>query len=295
MTIILLALWLAAAQSPAPSQPSRPVRPAAPESAAALPNEEYVVGPQDVIALTIFNDEAQSRPALLVDIDGTIDCPYVGRVKVTGLTPRQIEDKLRQALGVHTNAQGVRRGYLVNPNINVVVKEFRSQRVSVNGAVRNPGEVELKGDPTLTRALSEAGYPTPESGSYVVITHAPANPPPGGGVSPVRPEDQIRVSREDIDNGRASRIRLRAGDSIRVPPADKFYIFGEVKNTGMWVLSGELNVLQALAMAGGLTDRANKNNIQIQRMVDGRKVEIKARESTMVVAGDTIVVKRRIF
>ena len=45
----------------------------------------------------------------------------------------------------------------------------------------------------------------------------------------------------------------------------------------MWVLSGEVNVLQALAMAGGLTERANKNNIRIQRMVDGRKSEIKAR------------------
>jgi polysaccharide biosynthesis/export protein len=288
MSIILLTLLLAWGQAPSAGQ--RPRAAQAPGSPAAILNDEYVVGPQDVIALTIFNDESQSRPALVVDSDGTIDCPYIGRVNVTGLTPRQIEDKLRQALGVYVDARGVTRGYLVNPNINVAVKEFRSQRVSVNGAVRNPGEVELKGDPTLTRALSEAGYPTPESGSYIVITHAPTDPS-----QRIRPEDQIRVSREDIDNGRASRIRLRPGDSIRVPSGDKFYIFGEVRNTGMWALSGDLNVLQALAIAGGLTDRANKNNIRIQRVVDGRKVEIKARESTPVMAGDTIVVKRRIF
>jgi len=292
MYFILLTLWLASAQTPA-AGPSPRVAPV-PRSPAAVVSEEYVVGPQDVIALTIFNDESQSRPALLIDTDGTIDCPYIGRVKVAGLTARQIEDLLRQALGVRADAQGVWRGYLVNPNINISVKEFRSQRVSVNGAVRNPGEVELKGDPTLTRALSAAGYPTLESGSYIIITHAPANPSPGG-VAPVRPDDQVRVSREDIDNGRASRIRLRPGDSIRVPPADKFYIFGEVKNTGMWVLSGDVNVLQALAMAGGLTDRANKNNIRIQRIVDGRKSEIKAKESTLLMAGDTIVVKRRLF
>jgi polysaccharide export outer membrane protein len=291
MYFILLTLWIWG-QTPAAPPPPRVT--AVPASPAAAVSDEYVVGPQDVIALTIFNDDSQSRPALLVDIDGTIDCPYIGRVRVAGLTPRQIEDLLRQALGVRTDAQGVRRGYLVNPNINIAVKEFRSQRVSVNGAVRTPGEVELKGDPTLTRALSAAGYPTPESGSYIVITHASADPSPGG-VSPLRPEDQMRVSREDIDNGRASRIRLRPGDSIRVPPADKFYIFGEVKTTGMWVLSGDVNVLQALAMAGGLTDRANKNNIRIQRMVDGRKSEIKAKESTLVMAGDTIVVKRRLF
>ncbi|MEO8076523.1 MAG: polysaccharide biosynthesis/export family protein [Acidobacteriota bacterium] len=292
MTIILLTLWLAWGQASAAAPARAPQAPGAPGTTL---NDEYVVGPQDVIALTIFNDESQSRPALLIDTDGTIDCPYIGRVKVAGLTPRQIEDRLRQALGVHQDAQGVTRGFLVNPNINVAVKEFRSQRVSVNGAVRNPGEVELKGDPTLTRALTEAGYPIPESGSYIVITHSSTDVLPGGGVIPVRPEDQIRVSREDIDNGRASRIRLRPGDSIRVPTADKFYIFGEVKNTGMWVLSGDLNVLQALAMAGGLTDRANKNNIRIQRVVDGRKLEIKAKESTAVMAGDTIVVKRRLF
>jgi polysaccharide export outer membrane protein len=68
-----------------------------------------------------------------------------------------------------------------------------------------------------------------------------------------------------------------------------------VKNTGILVLTGDLNVLQALAMAGGLTDRANRNNIRIQRIVDGKKVEVKAKESTPVMAGDTIVVKRRIF
>jgi polysaccharide export outer membrane protein len=292
MHFILLTLWLASGQTPAVRQPP-PVAPA-PRAPATAASDEYVVGPLDVLALTIFNDDSQSRPALVVDADGTIDCPYIGRVRVVGLTARQIEDLLRQALGVRTDPQGVRRGYLVNPNINISVKEFRSQRVSVNGAVRTPGEVELKGDPTLTRALSAAGYPTPESGSYIVITHAPANPA-ATGVTPVRPEDQIRVSREDIDNGRASRIRLRPGDSIRVPAADKFYIFGEVKNTGMWVLSGDLNVLQALAMAGGLTDRANKNNIRIQRIVDGRKSEIKARESTLLMPGDTVVVKRRLF
>ena len=103
------------------------------------------------------------------------------------------------------------------------------------------------------------------------------------------------MAREDIDNGRASRIRLRAGDFIFVPTADKFFITGEVKSTGQYVLSGELNVLQALAMAGGVTDRANRGNIKIERVVDGKKVEIKAKESTLVQAGDTIKVPKRFW
>jgi polysaccharide export outer membrane protein len=300
LTLLLLAGQLAAASAgqlpaqtvPRPADPSKTV-PRQPDPTAV---EEYVVGPQDVLTLTIFNDDTLSRPALIVDNEGTIDVPYINRVKVAGMTTRQIEDELRRLLGVRTDAQGRLRGFLKNPNISVTVKDFRSQRVYVTGAVRTPGFVELQGDPTLTRALSEAGYPTGESGSYVLITHpTKGQPPTGAAPVSVRPEDQTRVPREEIDDGRASRIRLRAGDFIFVPTADKFFITGEVKSTGQYVLNGELNVLQALAMAGGVTDRANKGNIKIERVVDGRKVEIKAKESTLVEAGDTIKVAKRFW
>jgi len=288
MNTILLTLLLAGAQAAAAQEPPR----AAQESTA----EEYVVGPQDVIALIVFNDESLSRPALSVDSEGTVDCPLIGRVKVSGLTTRQIEEDLRRRLGLKRDAQGrVVGGYLNSPNISVVVKEFRSQRVYVTGAVKSPGFVELQGDPTLTRALAEAGYPTSESGSYVLITHAIGGQPPTGSPAAARPEDQLRVAREEIDTGRASRIRLRAGDFVFVPTADKFFVTGEVKSMGQYVLNGELNVLQALAMAGGVTDRANKGKIKIERIVNGEKVEIAAKESTIVQAGDTIKVPKRFW
>lgn len=287
MTTIVLTLLLAGAQAAAAQDPPR-----AAQSAAA---EEYVVGPQDVIALVIFNDESLSRPALSVDAEGTVDVPLIGRVKVSGLTTRQIEEDLRRRLGLKRDAQGkVIGGYLNSPNLTVTVKDYRSQRVYVTGAVKSPGFVELQGDPTLTRALAEAGYPTSESGSYVLITHA-IGAQPSAGPSTRKPEEQLRVAREEIDTGRASRVRLRAGDFIFVPTADKFFVTGEVKSMGQYVLNGELNVLQALAMAGGVTDRANKGKIKIERIVNGKKVEIDAKESTIVQAGDTIKVPRRFW
>lgn len=287
MNTILLTLLLAGGQAPAAQEP--------PRAAQALAAEEYVVGPQDVITLIVFNDESLSRAALSVDAEGTVDCPLIGRVKVSGLTTRQIEEDLRRRLGLKRDAGGrVIGGYLNNPNISVVVKDFRSQRVYVTGAVKQPGFVELQGDPTLTRALAEAGYPTTESGSYVLITHAIDNHPATGG-APTASEEQVRVGREEIDTGRASRIRLRAGDFVFVPTADKFFVTGEVKSMGQYVLNGELNVLQALAMAGGVTDRANKGKIKIERVVDGKKIEISAKESTLVQAGDTIKVPKRFW
>jgi polysaccharide biosynthesis/export protein len=284
MSTTLLMLLLMWGQAPAG-------RAAAPPPAQTVA-DDYLVGPQDVLSLTVFNDDTLSRPALVVDTDGTIDCPYVGRQKVSVLTTRQIEEMLRRLLGLRRDAQGkVVGGYLTNPNINVSVKDFRSQRVNVMGAVRNPGYVELQGDPTLTRALSQAGYPTPESGSYVQITHED-----GESTGSASPEArQERVPRQEIENGRASRMRLRPGDSVFVPPADKFFISGEVKTVGQLALNQETTVQQAIIMAGGLTDRANKNRVRIRRVVDGKTVDIKANDSTIVLPGDTITVGRRIF
>jgi polysaccharide export outer membrane protein len=278
--LMLLLLWGQAPAGPGAPPPAQTVA------------DDYMVGPQDVLSLTVFNDDTLSRPALVVDTDGTIDCPYIGRQKVSGMTTRQIEEMLRRLLGLRRDAQGkVVGGYLTNPNLNVSVKDFRSQRVNVMGAVRNPGYVELQGDPTLTRALSQAGYPTPESGSYVQITHedgeAAGSTPPGA--------KQERVPRQEIENGRASRMRLRPGDSVFVPPADKFFISGEVRTVGQLALNQETTVQQAIIMAGGLTDRANKNRVRIRRVVDGKTVDIKAKDSTIVLPGDTITVGRRIF
>ena len=268
-------------------------REASPPAQAQMASDDYLVGPQDVLNLTVFNDDTLSRPALVVDSDGTIDCPYVGRQRVTGMTTRQIEEVLRRLLGLRRDAQGkVVGGYLTNPNLNVSVKDFRSQRVNVMGAVRAPGYVELQGDPTLTRALSQAGYPTPDSGSYVQITHEA--PPPGATADPASVA-QEKIPRLEIENGRASRIRLRPGDSVFVPNADKFFITGEVKTVGQLVLSQETTVQQAIIMAGGVTDRANKNRVRISRIVDGRTVDMKANDSTIVQPGDTITVARRIF
>jgi polysaccharide export outer membrane protein len=279
--LLLLLLWgQAPAGRSAPPPPAQTVA------------DDYMVGPQDVLSLTIFNDDTLSRPALVVDTDGTIDCPYIGRQKVSGMTTRQIEEMLRRLLGLRRDAQGkVVGGYLTNPNINVNVKDFRSQRVNVMGAVRNPGYVELQGDPTLTRALSQAGYPTPESGSYVQITHEDGDSTGG----PPLEAKQERVPRQEIENGRASRMRLRPGDSVFVPPADKFFISGEVKSVGQLALNQETTIQQAIIMAGGLTDRANGNRVHIRRVVNGKTVDIKAKDSTLVLPGDTITVGRRIF
>jgi polysaccharide export outer membrane protein len=95
--------------------------------------------------------------------------------------------------------------------------------------------------------------------------------------------------------GRAATIRLRAGDTVFVPKAETFYISGEVKNPGALVHTEGLTLLQAITMAGGLTDRAAKNRVEVTREVNGRSVKLKLKENDPVLPNDTIVVPRRFF
>lgn len=280
-TMLIAVLWLwtsaPAAQAPAPGPP-------APAGAA----DEYVIGPKDVIAVTIFNEEAMSRPSLTVDAEGTVDMPFIGRILVGGRTARQVEDVLLKRYS---------GSYLINPSISVTVREFRNMIVYVQGAVKTAGAVELKGQPTLLAALTEAGSLASDAGSYIIITPA-ANGESASG--PTLPDarnanNQTRIRREDVDNGLANNVRLRAGDTIFVPKADKFFISGQVKSPGNYLLSEGLNVLQALTLAGGTTDRAAKNRIKVKRLVNGAMKEVGVKDNDLVQPGDTILVPTRFF
>lgn len=283
-TMLIAALWLWAA---APAQPPAAV-PLTASPAPSFAGNDYVIGPKDVIAVTVFNEEAMSRPSLTVDAEGTVDMPHIGRVLVGGLTARQVEDTLVKRYS---------GAYLINPSISVIVKEYRNMIVYVQGAVRNAGAVELKGNPTLLAALTEAGSLTSDAGSYIIITPAANGEEATGPTLPDarNAKNQTRIRREDVDNGLANNVRLRAGDTIFVPKADRFFVSGQVRTPGDYELTEGLNVLQALTLAGGTTDRAAKNRIKIKRLVNGTMKEISVKENDLVQPGDTILVPTRFW
>jgi polysaccharide biosynthesis/export protein len=272
MKILLFALLLSWAQAPAPAQPPAP--------------DEYVIGPRDVISITVFQEPEYSRDTLTVDAEGTVDCPFIGRVKVADLTARQVEEVLLKAYSPR---------YLRNPSISVTVKEFRNMTVWVSGAVHRPSQVELKGDFTLLAALNAAGNMTSEAGSYVLVIAAEEGDKASGPTMPdaEKRQTQMRVSRQEIEQGRATQIRLRAGDTVYVPKAATFVIAGQVVRPGEYVVSEGLTLLRALAIAGGATDRAAQNRIEVHRVVNGKAVRIRMRLADLVQADDTITVPLR--
>jgi polysaccharide export outer membrane protein len=258
--------------------------PRAPQPAAP-PQADYVIGVQDVLNVTVFGEPDASRAGVTVDSDGTIDCPYIGRVKASGQTARALEQEIKQRLS---------KGLFVNPSVTVEIVKYRSKTVTVQGMVRMPGEFKLEGNVSIMSVLAQAGSMTPDAGSYVVITRytpsANAGPTDGEPVA-----QQIRVPRRDLESGRAQTITLQDRDTIFVPKAETVFVLGYVRQTGPIVYEEGLTVERALALAGGATERAATGRITIERNVNGRVEKIKAKMNDLVQPNDTIRVPQRIL
>jgi polysaccharide export outer membrane protein len=106
----------------------------------------------------------------------------------------------------------------------------------------------------------------------------------------------FRASVQDLQSGALSQnIDLRDGDTIFVPKAELVYVFGEVRNPGGYAVQKTTTVLQALSLAGGVTEHGAMNRIQVMRIVKGTKVEVRVKLSDVVRPEDTIVVPQRYF
>ena len=133
---------------------------------------------------------------------------------------------------------------------------------------------------------------TPDAGSYVVITRY-TRPAGADNAEPVA--HQIRIPRRDLESGRAQTITLQDRDTIFVPKAETVFVLGYVRETGPIVYEDGLTVERALALAGGVTERAATGRITIERTVNGKLQKIKAKMSDLVQPNDTIRVPQRIL
>jgi polysaccharide export outer membrane protein len=188
-------------------------------------------------------------------------------------------------------------GYFRNPQVTVAVEQYRSQRVFVMGEVRQPGPVALTGGMTLIEALARAGSTLPTASGEVAVVRAAPGSPSG----PVTPDQEsgtevFRASVRDLESGALSQnIQLRDSDTIFVPRAETVYVFGHVKNPGAYGVQKNTTVLQALSLAGGVTENAAMNRIRVIRIEKGLKKELKVKVTDRVRPEDTIMVPQRYF
>jgi polysaccharide export outer membrane protein len=157
-----------------------------------------IVGPGDLFEVYIVG-EKEIPKEFRVQPDGTVDFPYLDRVKVAGLEPQEIEDLLKKQL--------IERRILVDPQVTLIVKQYNSKKVSVIGAVQKPGSLPWSEGMKLVDAISLAGGLTAlADGDHVRITRNV------GSSKTVT----ATVSVDDITDGKQPDVPLQAGDTIKV-------------------------------------------------------------------------------
>jgi polysaccharide export outer membrane protein len=271
--MISIALLLLLAQTPQQPPPPTAPPPAQVVPGAAMPAlDDYVIGVADVLNIVVFGEADASRLGAAVDSDGTIDMPYIGRVKAAGQSARAVEKEVRDRLA---------KDFLRNPSVSVEIVAFRSKTITVQGLVRAPGEYPLQGNVSVTTALAKAGSMLIDAGSFVTISRR----------GPNGATETITVSRKDIESGKAQSVLLKDGDVVLVPKAESLFVTGQVRTPGTYTWEEGLTVERALSLAGGPTERAGR--ITIERA--GKVVNKKATKTDLVQANDTIRVGTRIF
>ena len=238
------------------------------------PAASYIVGPRDVLVITSY-DQPDLTGKFTVETDGSFTYPPIGRVQIGGLTLRTVEEVLAAHL--------VAGGFFRAPHITVAVEQYRSQKIHVVGEVRTPGTYPVSGELRLIEVLAMAGSTTPMASGEVVIVHDTS--------------ESARVDLRELDNGDASQnVRLTNGDTVFVQRAESVYLFGHVKKPGAYPFRQKTaTVLQALSLAGGITERGSTSRIRIVRVVDGMKKEIAAHLDDLIEPRDTIIVSERSF
>jgi len=133
-------------------------------SVATPGNTAYKIGPQDVLEISVFKVPELSRSVQVAD-RGTINLPLVGEVPAAGKTAREIERDLTAKLGAE---------YLQSPQVTVYVKEYNSQRVTIEGAVKKPGVYPIRGKTSLLQfvAIAEGLDPAADTSGVVVFRQA---------------------------------------------------------------------------------------------------------------------------
>lgn len=281
--------------TPTPSPAATPVQRATPpaptpRATAPAPSDEYRVGPGDVLDVIVFGQDDLTR-APVVQTNGVIALPLLGDVPVAGLTLPEIRARLTEALG---------RDYLVHPQVEVKVKEYQSQFVTVLGEVNAPGRKPLKGRMRLIDALVEAGGFTTRASGEVVITRLEGGFEGGGRTlrlqlasGALSPQDQVALE-----------LPLRSGDAVTASPKYYVTVEGEVMRPGRYVLESDLTVSGALSLAGGPT-RFGSSRLRVRRLdatgqthiieVDLKDVRKGKAEDLLLQANDVVSVSRRIL
>jgi len=264
---------------------AEPAEPADNPQPEARRDSSYTLRPNDVIRLDVYQEPDLSGAVRILKT-GEASFPLIGTVQLAGLSVSTAADKIRDLYAAD---------YLVDPKITLSVHDYATDFISVVGAVRTPGQIPIPvaGNLDLASAMATVGG---------LAEIADAN-----SIDLVRADGgKTTHSYSSIINGPSGRIQLRAGDRIIVKQSPfvgkTITVLGQVGRSGPigFPLNGRLDLVTAIAAAGGVTNLANPRKITVNRggnvmTVDFREVSERADRPFLLQPGDIVNVPERRF
>jgi polysaccharide biosynthesis/export protein len=240
---------------------------------------QEVLGPGDTVRITAYRYPDLTTEARLSE-EGKVSLPMIGEVTLAGMTPDRA--------AVHI-AERMRSGkFILNPQIGVTVLEARSRQVSVLGFVTKPGRYVLDGTTArLSDVIAMAGGLQETASDTVTVQRTVGDR-----------NETLTIDLASVIQGTdpSKNIEVRSGDSVFVPRAPVFYIYGEVERGGAYRLEPDMTVTQAIALAGGVTPRGSERRLQVRRRGDnGQWQQSSVRLMDPVTADDVIYVRESLF
>ncbi len=255
-------------------------------------SEGYRIGPDDILDVDAYNLD-ELKKTVRVNAAGEIALPLVGILQVKGMTPSQVEGEITRRLD----------RYVEQTVVNVTVKEFQSQRISVVGAVRNPHVFAITGQRYLLDTLMMAGGLSSEAGRvcYIIrqVRTDETGKPAEDGAKPRAETIIIDLDELLIKGNYSLNVPVYANDIVNVPRGGIFFVDGEVNAPGSYVLSGKMTLVQAITMAKGVSPEAQLGDVRIFRdygkgerdvisadygdMRDGKKPDILLEENDIII------------
>jgi polysaccharide export outer membrane protein len=220
-----------------------------PQETQTLPVNDYRIGAKDLLEIAVF-ELPELNQTVRVSEDGSITLSLLGKVEVAGLTAQELEKKLATLLD---------QQFTKGAHVTVFIKEY--QKVSIIGAVGQPGQYQLIGPTTLLQAIAQAGGLTAQAMNEIYIYR------PGDDGK----QERIVVRLEDLTTGgnQGFNIMLQPKDVVTVPVDQTLnvFVYGEVKTPGAipYLSSKKISLVQAIAQAGGPTEWAKRSRVMIKR------------------------------
>ena len=255
---------------------------------------DYKVGPEDELQVTFFTPgeiggaasgynlgggSNQLSGVFRVNGQGEIRLLLVGNVKVAGLTPIEIAEKLTELYKDE--------GYLVNPQITVTVKQYRHSLVAVSGAVKKPGYYPLIGPRPLLAVLGMAGGLIAKAGNTVNILRPRQGASKADGRQGLNAQTFVVNLNSLLLRGDTNLdIPIENGDVVFVPFAQSAYVIGAVTKPGNVLLQDNMTLTRAISMCKGKDIKLASNYVTILRVGADGKREVIPVDLSQVLKGE---------